>query len=313
MADRAIVFVADEKFLPHVKSLAVNCRRDGGFAGPFLLICPDDLEVGDLERRGWALLRVPDRGFLQKFNLFHPALKAYRQVLYLDADCLVQGPLAQVWAKLDAAEPLPDGGKPLLGDREEMPAFQSWQVWDPDHQAHGLTIVRNPDTSLSPILADGSLYHRIAQRFPHVTTDRMWNTSMMCWEPASIPDDTVAQLRALQAEFGECNRPEKGGTDQQMIDLLLHQRFRLMPRKNFVYWGLDCKPDERQNSRVPSASRGWDGTEVPVVIHMARWYANWLVKAPNADAYSNDRLGVVNHEHYLKCLADFETEFPKGP
>lgn len=348
MSDQVIVFVADEKFLPHVMSLAVNCRREGEFAGDFLLIHPDDLlpvvtlQEGaapiDLRERGFATLPVSDRGFLQKFNLFHPFLKRWRQALYLDADCMVQGPLSQVWEQLDAANPwqpytgpqgavgwqnpetgvtMYDGTKerpccdtPILGDREEMPCFQSWQVWDPDHQAHGLKIVRNPDTSLSPILTEGSIYHRIAQRFPHVVKDRMWNTSMMCWEPASIPDDTVDRLRDLQAEFGECNRPERGGTDQQMIDLLLHDRFRLMPRKLFVYWGLDCQPDERQNSRVASESRGWDGTEVPVVIHMARWYANWLVKAPNADAYFNDRLGVVNHEFYQRNLADFDAVFP---
>ena len=323
MSDQVIVFVADEKFLQHVMSLAVNCRRQGEFAGDFLLIHPDDLlpvvtfpkfPPIDLRERGFVTLPVPDRGFLQKFNLFHSFLKRWRQALFLDADCMVQRPLSLIWEQLDAAEPLADGRKPILADREEMPCFQSWQVWDPDHQAHGLKIVRNPDTSLSPILTEGSIYHRIAQRFPHVVSERMWNTSMVAWEPASIPDDTVEQLRALQAEFGECNQPEKGGTDQQIIDLLLHQRIRLMPRKLFVYWGLDCKPDEHQNSRVASVGRGWDGTEIPAVIHHARWYAAWNKKTPDADAYANDRIGdgVVCYDFYQQNLADFETVFPKG-
>lgn len=319
MSDRVIVFVADEKFLPHVMSLAVNCRRQGEFAGDFLVIHPDDLlpvvtlQDGstpiDLRERGFATLPVPDRGFLQKFNLFHPFLRRWRQVLYLDADCMVQRPLSLIFDQLDAAEPLADGTKPILADREEMPAFLSWRTWDPDHVAHGLKVIQNPDTSLSPILTEGSIYHRIAQRFPHVVSERMWNTSMVAWEPASIADDTVERLRALQAEFGECNQPEKGGTDQQIVDLLLHNQIRLMPDKLICWWGLDEKA-----SRVASDSRGWDGTEIPAVIHLGRWYAQWIVKTPPMDAYFNDRIGggVICHEFYQRNLADFETVFPKG-
>ena len=306
MSDRVIVFVADTKFLPHVKSLAVNCRREGQFAGDFLLIHPDDLNASDMVAGGFASLPVPDRGFLQKFNLFHPFLKRWRQALFLDADCMVQRPLSLIWEQLDAAEPI-GGGKPILADKEEMPAFLSWKTWDADHEAHGLKVIQNPDTSLSPVLTEGSIYHRITQRFPHVASERMWNTSMIAWEPASVLDDTVEQLRTLQAEFGECNRPEKGGTDQQIIDLLLHHRIRLMPRKLFVYWGLD-----EFASRVPSAGRGWDGTEIPTVVHYARWYAPWLIKAPKADAYDNNRIGngVVCYDFYRRNLADFESVFP---
>ena len=84
MSDRVIVFVADAKFLPHVPSIAVNCRREGGHTGDFLLIHPDDLDATDFMRRGFASLPVPDRGFLQKFNIFHPFLKVWKQALFLD-------------------------------------------------------------------------------------------------------------------------------------------------------------------------------------------------------------------------------------
>ena len=308
MSDRVIVFVADAKFLPHVPSIAVNCRREGGHTGDFLLIHPDDLDVADFTQRGFVSLPVPDRGFLQKFNLFHPFLKVWKQALFLDCDCMVQRPLSQVWEQLDAIGQI-DGFKPILADKEEMPAFLSWRTWDADHEEHGLRVVQNADSSLSPILTEGSIYHRIAERFPHVLIDRMWNTSMMCWEPRSFPDDTVDRLRALQAEFGDCNRPEKGGTDQQIIDLLLHQWIRLMPRKLFVYWGLD-----EFASRVASTGRGWDGTEIPAVVHYARWYSQWTKKTPDADAYDNNRIGdgVVCYDFYQQNLADFDTVFPKG-
>lgn len=314
MSDRVIVFVADEKFLQHTKSLAVNVRRQGEFDGDFLWIMPDNMHapnVYDLMQRGASTLLVPDRGFLQKFNLFHPMLKRWKQAFFMDADCLVQRPLSHIWEQLDAAEPI-DGGKPILADREEMPAFMSWQQWDPDHEAHGMRVELQPDNSNAAIIEPGTIYARMTERYPHVLTQRMWNTSMIAWEPASVPDDTVERLRALQAEFGECNRAETGGTDEPIIDLLLQSRMRLMPRKLICYYGLDAKPDENQNSRVASAGRGWDGTEFPAVVHFARWYNPWTKKAHNAEGYFNDRIGdgVVVYDYYHENLAAFETVFP---
>lgn len=299
MSDRVIVLVADANFLPHTKSLAVNVRRQGQTGADFLWIVPDDMfapDVYDLTSRGAFVLPVRDRGFLMKFNLFHPYLKQWKQALFLDADCMVQRPLSFVWEQLDAAQPYADGCKPILTDREEVPVYMGWQVWDKDWRDHE------------------AIYEAMSARFPHVFTEqKMYNTSMVAWEPASVPDDTVDQLRALQTEFDICNRPENGGTDEPIIDLLLHQRIRLMPRKNFCFWGLDCKPDERQDSRVPSESRGWDGTETPTVVHYGRWHAPWIKKPHDADGYFNDRIGdgVVTYNFYHENLAAFETVFPK--
>ena len=319
MSDQVIVFVADAKFLPHVPSIAVNCRREGGHTGDFLLIHPDDVDVTDFMRRGFASLPVPDRGFLQKFNLFHPFLKVWKQALFLDCDCMVQGPLSQVWEQMDAAnswKPFtgpqgavgwqnPETGvtvydgtgdrphcdTPIFADKEEVPVFMGWQVWDKEWREHE------------------AIYETMNKRFPHVfSTDKMFNTSMVAWEPGSIADDTVERLRALQAEFEACNRPENGGTDEPIIDLLLHSQMRKPADKAWCYWGLD-----EFASRVPSESRGWKGGEIPVVIHYGRWHAPWIVKTPEMDAYDNNRIGsgVVCHEFYQQNLADFETVFPK--
>lgn len=291
MSDKVIVLVADDKFLPHVKSLAVNCRRQGEFTGDFLLIHPNTLDVSSEVARGFFSLPVPDRGFLQKFNLFHPFLKRWQQALFLDADCMVQRPLSLVFDQLSSAPLDESGQKVILADKEEVPVFMGWQVWDKAWREHE------------------AIYAGMNARFPHVfSNDKMFNTSMIAWEPASIPDDTVDQLRALQAEYLECNRPENGGTDEPIIDLLLHTRIRLMPRKLFVYWGLDF-----WNARVPSEGRGWDGTEIPAVLHYARWHAPWIVKTPRMDAYDNDRIGsgIVCHEFYQKNLSDFNSIFPR--
>lgn len=64
----------------------------------------------------------------------------------------------------------------------------------------------------------------------------------------------------------------------------------------------------------PSEYREWDGTEVPSVVHFARWYAMWNKKTPDADGYGNDRIGdgVVCYDFYQQNSADFDTVFPKG-
>jgi hypothetical protein len=303
MSDQVIVFVADEKFLPHVPSIAVNCRREGEFKGDFLLIHPDDLDVSDFMRRGFVSLPVPDRGFLMKFDLFHPFLKVWKQAMFLDCDCIVLKPLSMIFDQLNRID-LVDGTLPILADRDDGPSFSAWQQWDTDHEQHGLRTEKQ-DRALRAIVEPGSVYAMIAERFPAFLTERMWNTSVLAWEPLSVPDDTVDQLRALQAEFAECNRPDKGGTDQQVIDLLLHHHIRPMPNKLCCWWGLN----EAAN-RIPSEYRGWDGTETPSVIHLGRWYAQWIEKTPPMDAYYNDVLGVICHEFYQRNLADFDTVFP---
>ena len=334
MTDQVIVFVADAKFLDHTKALAVNCRRQGDFSGDFLWIVPDNMhapDVYDLTSRGVSVLLVPDRGFLMKFDLFHPYLSRWRQALYLDADCVVQRPLLQAFDQLDAANPWkpfpeiqgkkrwkrdgntellcqperPSDHAPIIADYEEGPAFTAWKQWDPAHVLHGLRV----DDNLQPTIEEGSLYGEMAKRFPHILSGRMFNTAMMCWEPASIDADTVDQLRDLQAEFGECNLAENGGTDQQIIDLLLHGRMKPATDKLWCWWGLDAP-----QNRVESEGRGWKGGEVPVVVHYGRWYSPWRHKKPGMDAYSNDRIGdgVVCYDFYQQNLAAFDGEFPRN-
>ena len=150
----------------------------------------------------------------------------------------------------------------------------------------------------------------MAKLFRHILSGRMFNTAMMCWEPVGIGADTIDQLRDLQAEFADCNRAENGGTDQQIIDLLLHGRMQPATDKLWCWWGLDAP-----HNRVKSEGRGWKGDEVPAVVHLGRWYAPWRYKKPAMDAYSNDRIGdgVVYYEFYQKNLVDFKMVFPRLP
>ena len=163
-----------------------------------------------------------------------------------------------------------------------------WQVWDKDWQSHT------------------AIYEAMGKRFPHIhTADKMWSTALLLWEPESIPNDTIEQLRALQEEFKVCNDPEKGGTDEQIIDLLLHNHMAQVGEKGWCFWGLD-----EENARVPSIARGWRGGEIPVVLHYGRWYAPWIKKKQDMDAYTVPRLNRVCHEFYAENLAKFEEMFP---
>lgn len=290
MLNKVLVFVADEKYVEHYKSLAVNCRNEGRYDGDILWICPDTKEpwVEDLVQRGFRILPVPDKGFMAKFNIFHPSLREWDQALYIDADVIVQRPLQPLFDQLTAWPKETTRRRRIIANREEVPVFMGWQIWDKEWQSHT------------------EVYESMRDRFPHVfSTDKMWSTATLLYEPASIPDGTVDKLRALQDEFIVCNDPAKGGTDEQIIDLLLHYHMAQVAEKGWCYWGLD-----EDNARVPSIARGWRGDEIPVILHYTRWYAQFVKKAPEADAYMIPRLNRIALEFYNDNLAKFDETFP---
>lgn len=291
MPYKVIVFVADENYLPHYKALAVNCRNEGQYTGDFCFIVPDELMTGDLIERGFYVLPTDEKGFMAKFEVFNPFFRKWDQVLYLDADVIVQRPLQPLFDQLTNWPRESANRRRILAMREDVPVFMGWQIWDKEWQSHT------------------EIYEEMGQRFPFVNasvnSDKMWNTAILLYEPASIPEDTVEKLKALQEEYFICNDPAKGGTDEPIIDLLLHHHFAQIGEKGWCHWGLD-----NHNARVPSISRGWRGDEVPVILHFTRFYAMWLEKKPEADAYASHRLGRPYREIYKENLAAFEETFP---
>ncbi len=293
MSSKVIVFVADEAYLPHYKAVAVNCMNEGQYDGDFLWIVPNTHEpwILDLLERGFHVLGVEDRGVLAKFDGLDPFLGKWDHAMYLDGDVSIQLPLHPLFYQLTNWPMESPNRRRILAMREDVPVFMGWQLWDKDWQSHT------------------EIYEKMSERFPFVNadlnSDKMWNTAIMLYEPASIPVDTVEQLRALQDEFFVCNDPAKGGTDEPIIDLLLHHHFAQIAEKGWTHWGLD-----NENARVPSISRGWRGGEVPVILHFTRWYAQWIKKEPEMDAYASDRLGRVYHELYAENLKAFDKAFP---
>jgi hypothetical protein len=291
VSERAIVLVADDNFLPHAKSLMVNCRRQGKFDGDFCLIHPAGVDVGDMERRGIVTMPAPADGFLAKFWVFSSWLQRWQQVFYLDCDIVVQDDIQRAFDQLTASEALPDGTKPIIADIEDGPAIDTWRRMDPQ--------AATPEHE--------ALYAELIRRYPGVP-QKFWNTAFLLFEPASIPAGTVERLVNCQLEFSVTNLPANGGTDQQIIHAVLFNRFREKREKLFCFWGLD----EPEN-RGPSAGRGFVGGEHPVAVHFCRWYAQWIPKTPDMAAYRSERLGVVLREFYLRNLADFEAVFPVRP
>lgn len=290
MSDKVLIFVADEKYLPHYKALAVNCRREGQYDGEYCMIVPHGMDTNDLETRGFRVFRTNLKGFLAKFDVFNPFFRRWKQAMYMDADIIVQLPMQPLFDQLTNWPLNVFGKKNIIASREEVPVFMGWQVRDPDWDKHTF------------------IYETMRDRFPHFfSQDKMWNTAVMLFEPESIPEDTVQRLCDLQDEFGECNIQEKGGNDEPIIDLLLHNRISQVAEKGWCYWGLD-----NENARVMSISRGWRGDEVPVMLHYCRWYAPWVVKKPDMDAYLQLRLNKPCHEFYQENLDAFDTVFPRG-
>lgn len=291
MPTQVIVFVADEKYLPHYQSLAVNCRNEGQYEGDICVIVPAGMPTGDLVARGFTVLPTEEKGFLAKFEVFNPFFRRWDQSLFMDADVIVQLPLQSLFDQLTNWPRETPNRRRILAMREDVPVFMGWQIWDKDWQAHT------------------EIYEAMAERFPFVNaslnSDKMWNTGVMLYEPASIPEDTVGKLKALQDEFFVCNDPAKGGTDEPIIDLLLHHHFAQVAEKGWCHWGLD-----EHNARVHSLSRGWRGDEVPVILHFTRFYAPWLEKAPGTDAYMSHRLGRPYRDIYKDNFAAFNDTFP---
>ncbi len=288
MSDKVILLVADEKFLPHTKHVFVNCKREGAWNGDYALIVPEQTDTTEYEGRGIDIVRVPANGFLTKFHIFSDYFQRWTTVLYLDCDVIVLSSLAPLIQQLADYELLKDGSQPIIADAEDGPA---WMVFE--RAAHGL-----PSTRHNTFMDLVREYQCVLEQF--------WNTSVLLFNPNSIPPDTPTRLHAIQDKYQLINNQDEEGTDQQIIHVDLYDRIRKVKEKLFCFWGLD-----EENAQVESETRGWRGDEVPIVLHYARWYAPWIEKKSDMEAYANNRLNRVCHEFYSKNVEAFDREFPK--
>lgn len=290
--NRVLVIACNNAYLDHARSLLVNCRRVGKWDGDFAILCAHDLEAGDLPSRGIEIVRTPEPtwGNAVKFYLFGPEFRRWDQVLYLDCDVLVQRPLPAACEELSRRFPaiLMDGTQALPGGLGTT-ILQDWEHFG---KLQGVGPEVKPDA-----------YRRLRERFPRVD-EPVFVSSVMLFDPGSIPDGTVERILDVAAEFLDIN-PRR--YDQEVMCLVLYDRME-SSGKNFVTWWAFDEPC----NRVVSETRVWRGDEFPAIVHYWNMYAPWLVKAPDAGAYFNERLGRVCRELYLENLAAFKEEFPRG-
>lgn len=276
-----LVVVADDAYIDHAKALAAGAVRTGGWRGDLAAVSPrGSAAAAEFARRGWDVLEVEEAGFLQKFRLFDVHWRRWERALFFDCDVLVQGSLDQVVSLID------DG--PLWMDTENGSTIDTlWRFKEsPEYDA---------------------VVGRILEKFP-AAARRTFNTSAIAWRPAAIFDGAVAALHAIQREFGVLNDPLAGGTDQQIVNFLLWDMGRQIPRKLSCYWGYDEPQNRTPNGVYPE----WTGEEVPAVVHYTRWYAPWIKKTPEMDAYLSPRLGKPCLDVYRENLAAFDSIFPGG-
>jgi hypothetical protein len=291
MASQVILFVADDNYLDHAKSVMVNCRRQGEWTGNFCMISPAGCANSDFERRGIHVLRVPDEGwdFMVKFHAFTEYFHQWDQALCIDLDIIVQRNLHDAFDELAPRLPA------ILCAQEDGPILGGLKHWD-------ATVGEGPD-------AHPEVYEEIERRFPHVT-QRMFNMGFIFYQPSSMPPETMSKLRELHAEFSKANPTN---ADQMLVNLLLYDKMEEAGKDACTFFGNDYP-----GNRVASEFRGWTGDEHPAILHYTRWYAPWIVKhicntpEPNTEpgGYRNHRLGRLCHELYADNLAAFNEEFP---
>ena len=290
MPDSVIVLVANEAYLPQVKSLMVNCVRQGNWKGDFCLIVADDRSDGtasDFTQRGIDVMRTTDPTWTMqtKFWVFHPYFKQWDRVLCLDCDMLAQGDLNLACDKL--AEKFPAICCDGCQQPEDGPVVRQWEHFD-DHYGQGKGRAAHPE-----------LYDKLYARFDCM--DKLsYTVDIMFFSPTAIPDGTVENLQAIQEEFKEANQ---FNIDQPVTVTALYDLMAPVT-KEFGCWFAFDEPSHRV------ASRGWTGNEEPVLLHYFGWFAPWIVKEEGAGGHYNHRLGRVCHEIYAENLAAFEEEFP---
>lgn len=292
MSDSVIIIVADDNYEAHAQALMVNCVEQGGWKDDFCVIAPAGARLAGMRNRGIPIHEVSDIGFMAKFCIFDDYFHRWKWAFYVDCDVLVQGDLYRLFEMLKYRPPGRWGHRAIWCNHEDNSILASWKHWD------GTKVEEHAE-----------MYAEMEKEFPHIN-ERMVCTSYLLFEPASIPPGIPDKLRALQERFADANRVEDGGTDQQIINLLpeLYKQMHEVPDKLFCYWGLD-----NVDSRVASDYRGYKGGEMPVVLHYCRFYAPWLEKEPNADAYLHLRSGLRCLDIYRTNLALFNERFPLKP
>ena len=276
---RVLVMVADDGYIPHAKSVMVNCVRQGEWTDDFCLILPPDADTEYFTSRGIYVLTDPEPGTFRKLALFDHffnqqftnerggAEYKWETVLYLDADVLVQAPLEPLLHEV--------GWGRILADREMFSLRHAFTYW-----ASKPTVPESPE---APALL----------KWLWANYDHQWqqyNTGIMVWHPRTMPADARQQLSDMRQKIDPINNHLYKGSDQSVINLVFQNKFERVCSDLFCYW-----------------RSAWEET---IVVHYCAAYAPWVKKGPEQNAYWSDRFDRPCRDVYLENLAAFEETFP---
>lgn len=258
-----LVMATDEQFLEPTKAVMVGARRVGQWRGDVCLIVPQAMEVADLERRGIHIVKTDLKSWYMKFELFGQAMRQWERAIFTDVDVLVQRPLAELLPLLDEGD--------VWMDHEGGTSWDSFRVWD------------------KRLAERMERYEQIRRDYPALD-QQTFNTSVVVYRPDRVPAGTRDRLVGLYLGLYDAAQPDSPWTDQPIINLLLNDQTRQVPRRLFCYH--------------PFA------TEETVIRHYCRWYAPWFEKAPGADGYLSEQLGRPVYDIYRENRDAFEGEYP---
>ncbi len=210
--NNVIALVADDNYLPHAKSVMVNCRRQGKWAEDFCLILPPDCDRADLESRGIHVLTDPGEAHFRKFALCDRFFEQWRKVLYLDCDVIVQAPIEPLLHELKWGE--------ILADNE------------PFDLMHAFTHFAEPPE----LKAEASLNTFRWMWQHHDPAQLQFNTGIMLWYPRTLPPNSREELRLMRERLEPINNHCWNGTDQPIFNLVFDGLFRPIRSDLFCYY-----------------------------------------------------------------------------
>jgi lipopolysaccharide biosynthesis glycosyltransferase len=206
--------------------------------------------------------------------VFDEYFKQWEQALFLDCDIVVQDDLERLFRLLETDE------TKIWMDTEDGSTMETF--WRDTNKE------QNKD-----------VYELMREKYPHVDK-QTFNSSVMLFKPEYIDSGVPQTLIEIQEEVKRVNSPENLGTDQQIINLLLWNQSRKIPNKLVCFWGL-AEPQNDVDSEWRLCKKG----DIPVAIHLSRWYSQWIKKTPDADAYLNRKLNIPNYDLYHQNLLKF--------
>lgn len=265
-----LVLAGDKAYLPHMKATAVNCRAHGQWNGEICFVLGNDAHdaLEDLVPRGIRVLMTKRTGYYTKFALFNPYFRRWRRAFYTDCDVLVQRPLAPLFEL-----PLPT---PIMMDKEPFTFEHAFTYWD-----KGAALREHPE------LAAFLWHHRDPK-------DYSFCTANIIWEPRRLSYEVEYRLNELEQQLRPINTHCGSGTDQSIINVLLHDQITAIPDKLIAYWGVTK-----------------DGAPPTVLVHYVGANAPWTPQPPEVEQFINPVLRRPCYDLYCEMRCQFDKIFPK--